>query len=181
MPESGQRDAKLARAATTLAFVCLAVLGTTTLVLVLPSVRSWLRADASAAGYRPGDRIELAASTYQGAPRTLFIFSRFSCGACQSSKPVIASLISDLTEHSQVRTVLVTPDAVPEEEDRFAREVGADARRLIRTDLTKLNLRMVPTAVLADSEGRVLKVHEGILTEEARTEILAMGREAASR
>jgi hypothetical protein len=174
MPESEQRDAKLANAATALAFVCLVVLAATTLPLLVPSMRTWISFGRSSAGYRVGDRIEIAGSPYRRASRTVLIFSRSSCGACQSSKRLFTSLVSDLSAASNVAAVLVTPDSLVEEETRFAHDVGIPADRVLRTDLNNFNLRMVPTLVVVDSEGRVLKVHEGILTEAVRHELVLM-------
>jgi hypothetical protein len=181
MPVSGQRDSLLGRVALWLAAASVAAVAATMLVLALPALSQRLGVEGTIVAYAEGGFIDLDPSTFASTPRTLFLFSRFSCGACQASKPVMAALVVDLALRPDVQIVLVTDDAVPEEERVFARELGIDASHIHRTDLRRLRLRRVPTIVLADDTGKILMTREGRLTESDRHDVIRLSGPPAER
>jgi hypothetical protein len=171
----GRRDARIGQAATLIALACLTVFSLTMVAVAVPAVRSRLGSGPGAVeGYRPNDTIDLDPAIYSRATRTVVLFSRFSCGACQASKPILSALVSDLAGMPHVTVVMVTSQAVPEEESLFGRELGLRENQIVRVELNRLRLRVVPTVVVADASGRILTVHEGVLTALDRSEIVQM-------
>ena len=165
MPVSDQRDARIGRVALWFGAASVLALAVTVLVLAVPSLSETLRSDRQPVAYTVGDRLDLDPATFTSSARTLFLFSRFSCGACQASKPTMAAIVADLAKRPDTHVVLVVPDAVPDEERLFALELGLDPSQILRTDLHRLRLRQVPTMVLADESGKILIAREGRLTE----------------
>ena len=172
MPVSDQRDARIGRAALWFAAACVVALAATVLALAVPGLSDELRGDREPVAYTVGDRLDLDPATFTSSARTLFLFSQFSCGACQASKPTMAAMVADLANRPDTHVVLVVPDAVPEEERLFAQELGLNPSRIWRTDLRRLRLRQVPTVVLADDSGKILLAREGRLTETDRSDVL---------
>jgi hypothetical protein len=181
MPESDKRDALVGRVALWVAATAFLALAATVIALALPSFSPRFRTTSVSRGYADGDSIDLGPATYNTNPRTVFFFTRFSCGACEASKPVMAGIVADLTKRPGVQITLVTPEALPEEEELFALELGIVPSRIHRTDLRRLRLRLVPTMVLADRSGRILMVREGRLTESDRADVLRLSTEGLAR
>ena len=181
MSVSDQRDALVGRVALMLAATCLVLVAATVLAFALPAVWERFTREGSPIAYAEGDFIDLEPATFRGAASTIFFFSRFSCGACQASKPVMAGIVADLGTRTGVRIVLVTGDALPDEERLFALELGIDPSHIHRTDLPRLRLRLVPTLVLADSTGKILMVREGLLTESDRLDIVRLSSDSSAR
>ena len=175
---SDQRDAHLGRVALLLAAACAVVVAATVLALALPALWERLRGEGSSVAYSEGEVIDLDPATYRSATSTVFLFSRFSCGACEASKPVMAGIVADLMTQSGVQVVLVTGEALPEEERLFASDLGLDGSHVHHTDLRRLRLRQVPTMVLTDRSGKILMTREGRLTETDRSEVVRMSIEA---
>jgi hypothetical protein len=169
-----QRDALLGRVALWFAAACVVVVAATVLMFALPAVRDYLSGRPALVSYVEGDLIDLPPAVYSSTANTIFLFSQFSCRACQASKPVMAAIVADLARRPNVQVVLVTDDASPEEEQVFAVEVGIDSSHVHRTDLRGLRLRLVPTIVLADKAGKILMAREGLLTESDRTDVVRM-------
>ena len=181
MPASDQRDAFVGRVALMVAATCLVLVAATMLACPLPVVWERLRGVSPSIAYAEGDLIDLEPATYRGAARTVFFFSRFSCGACQASKPVMAGIVADLGKQPGVQIVLVTGDALPDEERLFALELGIDSSHVHQADLRRLRLRQVPTMVLADSSGKILMAREGLLTESDRLDIVRLSNHSSAR
>jgi len=176
-----QRDALVGRIALIFAITCGVVVAATVLMLALPAIRERVGAERVAAAYSEGDRIDLEPATYAAKSRTVFFFTRFSCGACQASKPVMAGIVADLMKRVDTQVILVTPEALPEEEQLFALELGIDRSQIYRTDLLRLRLRQVPTMVVADSSGRILMAREGLLTESDRADVVQLSGNPTAR
>ena len=172
MPAPELRDAFVGRLAVLLGVAAVTVVAVTMAAIALPSVREHLLARRSPVGYVEGDTIDLDPLMYRSSPRTIFLFSRFSCGACQASKPVMAGIVADLAGRLDAQVILVTGEALPEDEHLFALEVGIELSRVVRTDLSRLRVRQVPTMVVTDRSGRMLIVREGVLTESDRVEVV---------
>jgi hypothetical protein len=172
MPPAEQRDALVGRLALVLSIAAVTVLAATIAALALPSVWERIRAQPPAVAYVEGETIDVDPLAFRASARTVFLFSRFSCGACQASKPVMAGIVADLAERRDVRVILVTGEALPEEEQLFARDLGLAPSRVLQTDLSRLRVRQVPTMVVADAAGRILIAREGLLTESDRIDVV---------
>ncbi len=163
------------------AVASIVALAATVLALAVPGLSDQLRGDRQPVAYTVGDRLDLDPATFTSSARTLFLFSQFSCGACQASKPTMAAMVADLAERPDTQVFLVVPDAVPEEERLFATELGLAPSRILRTDLRRLRLRQVPTVVMADDSGKILLAREGRLTETDRRDVLEIARVSPTR
>jgi hypothetical protein len=109
---------------------------------------------------------------YDSARVTVVLFARAGCGACQRSKPGVAAIFADLSEHPDVRMVMVAPANSPDDELEFAREIGLDETRLFRMDTSKLRVRQVPAYAIVNSQGRILKAGQGVVTESLRRDVV---------
>ena len=93
----------------------------------------------------------------------------------------MAGIVADVAKRAGIRVALVTPEALAEEEEKFARDLGLDPSQIYRTDLRRLRLRQVPTMVVTDHSGRILMVREGLLTESDREDVVHRSTEALTR
>ena len=148
------RDSFVKRTAVAIVAVCtLVVCGT----VAVGAARIYLRKPAAA--YLPGQQVDLPASVYNGARRTLVIIGRAGCSACQRAAPEYARLARYLkTSGHDVRTVLVTAVTDLDRERGFAEQLGVSAHHL--ADLSALRVRVVPTVLVLDSHGTVLLAQE---------------------
>ena len=181
MPESERRDALVGRVALLVAATAFLAVAATVLALALPSFAERYRTAPVPRAYADGDSIDLEPAMYNATARTVFFFTRFSCGACQASKAVMAGIVADVAQRPGIRVALVTPEALPEEEQTFARDLGLDLSQLYPTDLRRLRLRQVPTMILTDDSGRILMVREGLFTESDRVDVVRRSTEALTR
>jgi thioredoxin-related protein len=174
MPASNQRDALVGRIAVVVTLLTGLVVTATALALAFPVLGERFRARPAAVAYFSGDVIDVDPSTYSSASRTVFFFSRYSCGGCQASKNVMASIARDIKQRAGAHVVLVTARTFPVEERSFALELGIDPASVYQTDLQKLRVRLVPTMVLTDTSGKILMAREGLITENDRAEIVRL-------
>lgn len=86
----------------------------------------------------------------------------------------MASLIADIELRPDVQAYFVAGNALVENERLFAAEIGVAASHLIQVSHRELRLRLVPTLVLVDQDGRILLSREGIVTESDRNDVIAL-------
>jgi hypothetical protein len=172
MRASARRSDLLARSTAIAAGVSVLAVIVTSLILAVPALRDRVARNGQVASYSEGDRIDLDPSSYSAADRTIFLFARSSCRACQASKSVMASLVDELRPQPSARVVLVTGLASQGENVEFGREIGIDPERMLEVDLRGLRLRYVPTVVVTDASGRIMMAREGLITESDRQDIV---------
>jgi len=133
----------------------------TALVVGWPRVAHALgiKPKAPAAAYIAGDRIDVPADWYRSSPRTLVLFARASCGACEKAQP----FLKDLGARLSGRSAFVVAGGVEtkDEDAMFARSLGA-ADPSIKTTPAGLRVRATPTLVLVDDRGIILDAWEGV-------------------
>ncbi|HYN06816.1 MAG TPA: hypothetical protein VES67_05465 [Vicinamibacterales bacterium] len=150
------------RAATAATIVCVAVVAGSVLLLAVPEWRRALgMAAPDGAAYALGDRIDVPTALYDSAPLTLLLFSRAGCGACQTAKPVLVSLVAALHDRKDVRVLLVVSEGTEAEERQYLQELGLGGDRLAGVNFAALRLQHVPTTVLVDRRGNVRYSLEG--------------------
>jgi hypothetical protein len=109
--------------------------------------------------YAVGDPIDVPAGWYEGATRTLIVFARASCAACDSAKPFLTELVADASKAG--RAVMAHPPGEDAADRAYARDLGvADAD--IRVVTPGLRVRATPTLVLVDARGTILQAWEGV-------------------
>lgn len=162
------RDRVIGRTALVITAMCLVGL-TVTGVLAIPGVRAHLGlSPIRPISYAVGSHIDLPSSIYAATPYTLILFARSSCDACQRAKSVLADLAAQVANESNARVILVTGMSNVEDDAAYGRQLGVNEASQIRLDLTKLQLRQVPTIVLVDRNGQVERDWEGPSPDEQR-------------
>ena len=147
---------------------------------MLPGLKArlgWSVDDPPAPSYRVGERIDLPASLYTTAPRTVLLFTSASCGACQRSKMPTAALVHDLKTLPNTAVVMVTPPSGSQERVPFARELGVPEAQ-VAVHAGPIRLQRMPAVVVVDSQGTVLLIREGMLTELDQKEVLQLAGNA---
>lgn len=151
----------------------------TALVVAVPSLRAAFVRSPSRPSYQVGEHVDVSATLYSSSARTLLVFARHDCAACQRSKPALTATLTSL-KTLDVAVFLMVPDAI-EDEMPFAREVGIEPSAVKTMKLDQLRLRYVPTFVLVDQTGKILVAREGVLTTEGQGAILQAATVADSR
>ncbi len=95
-----QADDIVRRTTTGVLVACLAVVAVTVCAATVPAVKNRLGLSTpEGLSYAVGGRVDVPASLYSSTSRTVLVFSRSSCGACQRAKPVEAAIALELTQH----------------------------------------------------------------------------------
>jgi hypothetical protein len=156
------KDLLIRRAATAVTIICVAVVGGSVLLLAVPE---WRRALGMAApegpAYAVSGRIDVPTAVYDSAPLTLLLFTRTGCGACQTAKPALISLISALRGREDVRVMMLVSEGTEAEERPYLHELGLGDDRLAGVNFAALRVQHVPTTVLVDRRGEVRYSLEG--------------------
>jgi len=153
--------------------VGLGLLLTITVVTVAwPRVTSALgierTAPAPALAYAAGSTIDTPEAWHRDASYTLVLFARASCGACQTAAPYLQTLVARVRETGVV--VLAGSESAREEDAGYARSLGlTDAE--FRVTPAGVRVRVTPTLVLVNRQGRVLGSWEGVGREDRQASI----------
>jgi thioredoxin-related protein len=146
------------------------VLGATLLTVAWPRVANaiGIRPQAAPPAYRAGDQIDVPADWYHASDRTLVLFARASCGACQQAHPFLQKLVASLKDRSMV----VMASTLQERDDdlRYGRALGIDDP-FNHVTPAGLRVRATPTLVLIDRGGRILGAWEGVGPPDRQIEI----------
>ena len=150
------RDESLARLATAGTIACVLLVAGT----VAFSIAHRAYGAPRAVGYAVGQPVDVPAEAFARADRTVIIFARSSCASCQQMKPARARLTAALATSPSVAVAILAPDADPDGERQFARDIGrADALWLV--EINRLRVTVVPTVLVVDREGIVRFVRTG--------------------
>jgi thiol-disulfide isomerase/thioredoxin len=150
------------------------MVGATTTYIAWPRV-------ASAVGLKPappppappayiaGQGIDVPAAWYASSPRTLILFARDSCVACQKAQPFLKTLVAGLENKASV--VMAHPAGTDVEDVAFAKGLGlADAN--IHVVTSNLRVKATPTLVLVNQQGEILAAWEGAGKGDRQAEIV---------
>jgi len=119
--------------------------------------------------YAAGQSIDAPAAWYADAPRTLVLFARASCAACEKAQPFLKQLVAAMA--GQGGAVMAHPPGAEADDRRFAKSLGIGDGDVFVTP-AGLRVRATPTIVLVDRQGRILDAWEGAGTPERQAEIL---------
>ena len=148
----------------------LSVAATISLVLMVVATAAyvgWPRV-AGAVGIKPpapqpayaaGQTFDAPPAWYADAPRTLVIFARASCTACEKAQPFLKELVG--TVGPKAAAVMAHPPGAPDEDAQFARSLGIADDRIVVVD-AGLRVKSTPTIVLVDQRGTILHAWEGV-------------------
>jgi hypothetical protein len=140
--------------------ICVGVVLLTTTLILSSRLQVLLGLGRTIEAYRVGDRVDVPPDAYGGASYTVILFGRASCGACQSATPVLGRLFAAVLD-SEVDVRVVAPKASSEDQLVYVRALGLDEAHFLPAEMRRLRVRVVPTALLVDREGRILEVSEG--------------------
>ena len=110
------------------------------------------------AAYVAGDHIDVPAAWYANSPRTLVVFARAACGACQNAQPFLKTLAAAVTAHGGRVTIAGHRDS-PADDAAFAKTLGVTDDAFVVFP-AGLRVRVTPTLVLVNREGVILHAWE---------------------
>jgi hypothetical protein len=128
-----------------------------------------LEAAPAAPAYASGQRVDVPAAWYESSPKTLIIFGRASCAACEKAQPFLKGLVTRL--NGRASAVLAHPPGGEAEDIAFARSLGVTDDRIVVVG-GGLRVRATPTLVLVNRDGTVLEAWEGTGPPERQSSIL---------
>jgi len=171
-------DVPVRRFTTAVIVVSVVVLVGTAALVVSPPLREFVGVgpQVEPPAYRVGDRVDVVSSLYASSPRTLLLFARSNCAACQRSEPFHQAAIA-AAQQAHTTVALLTPTADPEGEATYAARLGLTRDQVHHIEPGSIRLRTVPTLMLVDSEGRIHDVWFG--AADAATEATVLARLAA--
>ena len=121
-----------------------------------------------APAYSAGQKIDVPAEWYSGSPKTLLIFARATCGACQKAQPFIKGLVGRL--NGRAAAVMAHPAGDPDDL-KYAESIGVTESNIVVVR-PGLRVRSTPTIVLLNENGTVLDAWEGAGPPEKQASIV---------
>jgi hypothetical protein len=158
-------------------FSIAATLGLVLMVAATAGYIGWPRV-AGAIGFKPappppayasGQRIDVPAAWYDSSPKTLIIFGRASCVACEKAQPFLKGLVTRL--NGRAAAVFAHPAGAADQDTAFARSLGIPSDRIVVAG-ADLRVRATPTLVLVNKNGTVLDAWEGAGPPERQSSIV---------
>lgn len=158
-------------------FSVAATLGLVLMVAATAGYIGWPRV-ANAIGLKPaplppayvsGQHVDVPAAWYDSSPKTLIIFGRASCVACEKAQPFLKGLVTRL--NGRAAAVFAHPSGADADDIAFAKSIGITSDRIVRVDAS-LRVRATPTLLLVDQTGTVLEAWEGAGPPERQSAIL---------
>ena len=113
--------------------------------------------------------MDVPAAWYESSPKTLVIFGRASCVACEKAQPFLKGLVTRL--NGRAAAVFAHPSGTDADDTAFAKSIGITSDRIMLVG-TDLRVRATPTLVLVNQNGTVLAAWEGTGPPERQSDIL---------
>jgi hypothetical protein len=121
--------------------------------------------------YAAGDRVDIPDAWFSNKPKTLVVFARAACGACQTAQPFLETLAASVLAKGGGVTIAGHRDS-PADDASFARTLGVpDAAFVVFP--AGLRVRVTPTLILVNREGTILHAWEGVGPDEKQRAIAA--------
>ena len=151
------------------------MVGATTSVIAWPRISGMIGLKAPVPppqppAYSAGQQIDVPAAWYSASPRTLLVFAREACGACQKAQPFLKQLVAGVTTSGRAAVVMAHPAASAIEDAVFAKAIGVGEGSL-HAVTANLRVKATPTIVLVDQQGAILAAWEGAGKEDKQAEI----------
>ncbi len=131
-----------------------AALIVTTVILMIVGV-------TAAIAFRPRGDIEIPAEWRSESEYTLVIFGRDSCPACLASRAFHKELAA-VAATNGIRTVAALTASI-DDPAKFAESLGLPADHAVRASPAPEHLKSVPSVVVVNRNGEILKKTEGAL------------------
>jgi len=158
-------------------FSVAATLGLVLMVAATAGYIGWPRV-ANALGLKPevpppayaaGQRVDVPAAWYDSSPKTLIIFGRASCVACQKAQPFLKGLVARL--NGRAPAFLAHLPGADADDVAFANSLGITGDRIVVVG-PDLRVRATPTIVLVNQNGTVIDAWEGAGPPERQSSII---------
>lgn len=158
--------------------VCIS-LAITAIAIAYPAVKARLGyASPPVAAYQIGTRVDLPSRIFDTAERTLIVFARSTCPACDHSRPALSAATKCFSQPRTSDVALITTAPRAERELSFARDIGIPDTRVFALNVAALRLERVPTVIVVDRAGRIVFQYEGELGEGHVASLSAVARGA---
>ncbi len=113
-----------------------------------------------APAYVAGDQVDVPAAWYSRHPRTLVVFARAACGACQTAQPFLKTLAASVIEKGGGVAIAGHRES-PDEDASFAKGLGVPQDAIVVFP-AGLRVRVTPTLILVARDGTILHAWEGV-------------------
>ncbi len=143
--------------------VSVVVLGGTAALVVSPTLRelAGIGPTVEPPPYQSGDTVDVPPAVYQSAARTLLLFARSDCAACQRSELFHQSAIAAAATVG-TGVAMMSPTSHPASEAPYAARLGVAPEQVHVIAPGSIKLRTVPTLMLVDAAGRIQHVWFGV-------------------
>lgn len=150
------------RLLTTVIVVSVVVLAGTAALVWSPTLREMVGVGPTVEPppYQSGDVVDVPASVYQSSNRTLLLFARSDCAACQRSESFHQSVIAAAAA-ADTAVALMSPTVDTASEVSYAARLGVPVDHVHAIAPGSIKLRTVPTLMLVDATGRIQHVWFG--------------------
>ncbi len=158
---------------TAVVVVSVVVLAGTAALVVSPTLRDWVGVGPSVVRlpYQTGDLVDVPPAVYQSSARTLLLFARRDCAACQRSELFHQSAIAAAATVG-TGVALMSPTTDPASEAPYAARLGVAPEQVHVIAPGSIKLRTVPTLMLVDAAGRIQDVWFGVVDPATEAVIL---------
>jgi hypothetical protein len=173
-------DRILERFSVTASIVLAVVLCTSLGVVFWPRVAGALGLEPAPPppAYVAGERIDVPAAWYARHPKTLVVFARAACGACQNAQPFLKTLAASVIQGGGGVTIAGHRES-PADDASFARSLGVSEEAIVVFP-AGLRVRVTPTVILVNRDGTILHAWEGV-GPDAKQQTIAVAIAAALR
>jgi hypothetical protein len=163
-------DILLRRVATVTSALLVIVVAGTALTIAWPRIASATGSRPAPAppAYQAGETIDAPVEWYASAPRTLVLFGQASCGACQDATAYLQQLVTHLRNRAAI--VVGSPGSALEEDTAWAQSFGVD-RAAVFAVPRRLRVKVTPTLVIVDQQGKILGAWEGVGPKEKHADL----------
>jgi hypothetical protein len=110
--------------------------------------------------YVAGDRVDVPSEWYSRHPKTLIVFARAACGACQTAQPFLQKLAASVLESGGGITIAGHRES-PADDASFAKSLGVPDDAFVVFP-AGLRVRVTPTLILVHRDGTILNAWEGV-------------------
>jgi hypothetical protein len=155
------RTGLVGRASLIISWCAVTVVVMSVLLLQMPRLASWLGAGPDPVAYDRGDRIDLPPELYAASDFTALLFVRSDCVVCQETKTLYAEVVRELKTVPGAGILAVIGAPRRDDDTSYAEELGLDATESASVEFTSLRLRRVPTLVIVDRAGSIIRSWEG--------------------
>jgi hypothetical protein len=128
-----------------------------------------IKPSAPPPAYAAGQQVDVPVAWYSESDKTLLIFARASCVACQKAQPFLKKLVGRL--NGRAVAVMAHPAGADADDLAFAQALGITENHLVIVK-PGLKVRSTPTIVVVNRNGTVLEAWEGAGPPEKQASIV---------